>query len=108
MEILIFWALIGGAMWFLLIRPQQQRVKAQRALVQSLEVGDEVVTVGGMLADIVALEGEIVTLEPAPGIRLRYRRAAISGKVPQLEPDVAEDDDVIDVDDDGTGDDLNR
>lgn len=81
MEILIFWALIGGAMWFLLIRPQQRRVKAQRALVQSLEVGDEVVTVGGLLGEIVAIEGDIVTLEPSPGVRLRFRRGAISGKV---------------------------
>ena len=109
MEIFIFWALIGGAMWFLLIRPQQQRVKAQRALVQSLEVGDDIVTVGGLLAEIVELEGDIVTVEAAPGIRLRFRRGAISGKTPDHPVDVRDDaDGVIDIDDDGPGDDLIR
>ncbi|MGI8791799.1 MAG: preprotein translocase subunit YajC [Acidimicrobiales bacterium] len=99
MEILIFWALIGGAMWFLLIRPQQQRAKAQRALVQSLEVGDDVVTIGGMLATIVALEGDEVVVEPAPGLHLRFRRPAISGRVPDPVDLTGDDDDNGDDDD---------
>lgn len=68
-------------MYFLLIRPQQQRVKAQRTLVSSLSVGDEVVTVGGLLGRIIALDDDTATVETTPGTVLRFRRAAISGRI---------------------------
>ena len=80
---LIFLAL----MWFLLVRPQQQRVRRQRELVASLEVGDEVVTVGGMVGRIVGLDDEHVQLEVAPGVVLRLLRFAVNARVgeqPQL------------------------
>ena len=73
--------LLFVVMYFMLIRPQQQRVKAQRALVSSLAVGDEVVTIGGMLGRIVSIDDEIVEIETRPGTVLRFRRTAISGKV---------------------------
>lgn len=68
-------------MYFLLIRPQKQRVAAQRAVAESLAVGDEIVTVGGLLGRIVDLDEESATVETTPGTRLRFRRAAISGRV---------------------------
>ena len=74
---LIFLAL----MWFLLVRPQQQRVRRQRELVASLEVGDEVVTVGGMVGRIVGLDDEHVQLEVAPGVVLRLLRFAVNARV---------------------------
>ena len=91
MEQLLPFVLIVGVMYFVLIRPQQQRVKQQRALVTSLAVGDEVVTVGGLLGRIVDLDDEAATIETTPGTRLRFRRAAISGRVgepaPTTDPD---------------------
>lgn len=75
---LLFPALLFAAMYFLLIRPQQRRVRAQRDLVMSLEVGDDVVTVGGVVGRIVAMDDEDATIETLPGIRLRVRRIAIS------------------------------
>ncbi|HVM07045.1 MAG TPA: preprotein translocase subunit YajC [Acidimicrobiales bacterium] len=87
--------LLFAVMYFLLIRPQQQRVRAQRALVSSLEVGDEVVTIGGLIGRIIRLDDDSAEIETTPGTVLRFRRSAISGK---LGP-VAVDDDVIDVDD---------
>ena len=68
-------------MWVLLVRPQQQRVRRQRELVASLEVGDEVVTVGGMVGRIAGLEGEHVQLEVAPGVVLRLLRFAVNARV---------------------------
>ena len=85
--------LLLGIMYFFLIRPQQQRVKAQRALVQSLEVGDEVATIGGMLGRILTIDDETATIETTPGTILRFRRTAIAGKVgpePEPEPTVAD------------------
>jgi preprotein translocase subunit YajC len=71
---------IGGLMYFVLIRPQQQRVKAQRALVTSLAVGDEVVTIGGLLGTIVTIDEDTATIETTPGTILRCRRGAIASR----------------------------
>ncbi len=68
-------------MWLLLVRPQQQRVRRQRELIASLEVGDEVVTAGGIVGRIVALEGDEVRLEVAPGVTLRVVRLAVNSRV---------------------------
>jgi preprotein translocase subunit YajC len=81
--------LLFAVMYFVLIRPQQQRVKAQRALVSSLAVGDEIVTIGGLLGRIVRLDDEFAEVETTPGTVLRYRRTAISGKVGPEAPDGA-------------------
>lgn len=78
---LLFPLILIALFWFLLIRPQQQRVKQQRALVESLEVGDEVVTVGGVLGRIVALDPEVAAVEISDGVVVRFRRGAISTRV---------------------------
>ena len=72
--------LLLGVMYFVLIRPQQQRVKAQRALITSLSVGDEVATVGGLLGRIVTIDDETATIETTPGTILRFRRSAIAAR----------------------------
>src|SRR4051794_27877252 len=84
-------------LWLLVIRPQRQRVRAQQALLQSLEVGDEVVTAGGMLGTVVAMDDETVTVEIAPGTAVRMLRPAITRRVtrpPTIELDDPLDDDV--------------
>ena len=68
-------------MWLLLIRPQQQRVRRQRELVSTLEVGDRVVTLGGIVGTIVGLDQEEARIEVAPGTVLTLLRAAVSRKV---------------------------
>ena len=78
--------LLFGLMYFLLIRPQQRRVRDQRALVSSIAVGDEVFTAGGILGRITALDDELASVETTPGVVLRLRRVAIVGRVPPPEP----------------------
>ena len=80
MELLPLLILLG-IMYFLLIRPQQQRVKAQRALVLSLEAGDEVATIGGILGRILTIDDETATVETTPGTVVRVRRAAIATRI---------------------------
>ena len=80
MEALPLFVLIA-LMWLLLIRPQQQRVRRQRELVASLEVGDRVVTIGGILGTILELDDEEARVEVAPGTVLTLLRPAISRKV---------------------------
>ncbi len=64
--------------WVLFVRPQQQRLKRQRALVASLAPGDRVVTAGGMIGTITAVhEGEI-EVELAQGVVIRMLPGAIT------------------------------
>jgi preprotein translocase subunit YajC len=66
--------------YFLLIRPQRNRQKAQQALLSSLEVGDEVMTSGGIFGTITEIDDDegTVTVEIAPGTRVRMLRQGIS------------------------------
>ncbi|MBW3668896.1 MAG: preprotein translocase subunit YajC [Actinobacteria bacterium] len=77
MEALIPLLFVGG-MWLLLVRPQQQRVRRQRELVANLEVGDRVVTIGGIVGTVLALTDEEARIEVAPGTVLTLLRAAVS------------------------------
>jgi len=94
--------LIGGAFYFVLIRPQQKRAKAQQALIRSVEVGDEVLTTAGVYGTIIDIDDEtdVITLEIAPGTRIRMVRAGIGRRIVEDEyEDYDEDDDDADEDD---------
>lgn len=81
--------LIFVIMYFLMIRPQQKRVKEHRAMVEALKKGDEVVTQGGLIGKITALrEGEI-EVEIASGVKARVVRSAITGLVTKTAPAAA-------------------
>jgi preprotein translocase subunit YajC len=67
--------------WGLFILPQQRRVRAQQALNNSLVVGDDVMTTAGLFGRITAIDGEEVRLLVAPGIELRFARAAIARRI---------------------------
>jgi preprotein translocase subunit YajC len=69
------------ALWLLLIRPAQRRQKQQQALLASIEVGDEIVTAGGLYGTVTALEDDEVRAEIAPGIEVRIARRAVAGVV---------------------------
>jgi preprotein translocase subunit YajC len=100
--------LIGGAFYFVLIRPQQRRAKAQQALLRSVEVGDEVITTAGVFGTIVDIDEDtdVITLEIAPGTQIRMVRAGVGRRVTDDadEYDDSEDPDEDDADDDDTSD----
>lgn len=66
--------------YFLLIRPQRNRQRAQQALLSALEVGDEVMTSGGIFGTIVEIDEDegVLTVEIAPGTRIRMIRNGIA------------------------------
>ena len=71
--------IIFAIMYFLLLRPQQQRAKQQRDMVQSARRGDVVVTSGGMIGKITkAVDDNEVELEIAPNVRVRLARSGIA------------------------------
>ena len=90
-------------MYFLILRPQQKRMKEREALVRAAGVGDEVATVGGVIGIIVAEEDEnIVSLEVDDDVELRVQRRSIGEIVTKAEQ-VADGSD--NADDDGADDD---
>ena len=80
---LVFLVLMVGVFYFLLIRPQQSRLKALQSLQSSLRLGDEIITSAGFFGTIRRFDGEVVTIELSPGVEARVNRRAISGKVPE-------------------------
>jgi preprotein translocase subunit YajC len=72
--------LMLAVFYFLLIRPQQRRARAQRDLVQSLDVGDEVVTIGGIHGVISDVDDETVTIDVGGGTRIRFIKQAVARK----------------------------
>jgi preprotein translocase subunit YajC len=77
----VFILLLLAALWLLLIRPAQRRNKAQQQLLASAEVGDEIVTAGGLYGTITASQDDEVRVEIAPGVEVRIARRAIAGIV---------------------------
>lgn len=73
--------IIGVLFYVLMILPQRRRVKSAEALRDSVRVGDEIRTVGGIYGTIVELEDENLTIEVAPGSTIRMTRRAIGEKL---------------------------
>ena len=91
---LVILVLMVAVFYFLLIRPQQRRIKTLQSLQSSLQLGDEIITSAGFFGTIRRFDGEVVTIELSPGVEARVNRRAISGRV---NPDqVAEPDEVAD------------
>jgi preprotein translocase subunit YajC len=82
MEFAIAWfVLLAAVFFFLVVRPQRRQLAAHRALVASLEIGDEVITAGGLYGTIRALRDDAVELEVADGVIVRMARGAIARPV---------------------------
>ncbi len=70
---------IFAIFYFLMIRPQQKQQKKHREMLSALKKGDRVVTRGGMMGTIHAVDETTITLEVADNIRVRFSRDAIAG-----------------------------
>lgn len=64
--------------YFLLIRPQQKKVKQHKEMIASLRKGDKVVTAGGIHGTITAVSDNTVTVEIAPKVRIKVQKGSIS------------------------------
>lgn len=81
--------LIVVAMYFLLIRPQSKRKREAAQMQSQLGPGDKIQTVGGLFATVVAIDDDAVTVEPSPGVTMRFAKGAIGRVITseKLEPD---------------------
>lgn len=63
--------------YFLLIRPQQKKAKEHKQLIDSIKVGDQIVTAGGVHGKVAALQEDTVIVEVATGVKVKFNRSAI-------------------------------
>ncbi|MEM1431213.1 MAG: preprotein translocase subunit YajC [Pseudomonadota bacterium] len=79
--------LIFAIMYFLLIRPQQKKVKEHQAMVAALRRGDQVVTQGGLIAKVTKVKDDNeLEVELADGVKVRVVRNTIAQVMSKTEP----------------------
>jgi len=69
--------------YFFLIRPQQKRAKQHKEMVSGLKKGDHVVTNGGLMGRITAVDDNYVGIEVAANVQVKVQRHAIQTLVPK-------------------------
>ncbi len=78
--------LIFAIMYFLMIRPQQKRLKAHRAMVEAVKKGDQVITQGGIMGKVTSVGEDQLEVEIAQGVRVRVIRSTLAQVVNKTEP----------------------
>lgn len=80
--------LIFGIMYFLLIRPQQKKLKEHQQMVAALRRGDQVITQGGMMGKVTKVKDDSneIEVEIATGVNVRIVRSTIATVVNKTEP----------------------
>jgi preprotein translocase subunit YajC len=70
-------------LYFLMIRPQMKRAKEQKAMVDALQKGDEVITAGGVLGKITSVSDTYITVEIAANTEICLQRGAVQTLLPK-------------------------
>jgi preprotein translocase subunit YajC len=90
-QFLIIMVLMLGVMYVLMIRPQRQRQAQQQSMIAGANVGDDVLTTGGIYGTITQAEDDDIVVEIAKGITVHMTRRGIAAVLPP-----EEDEDVVD------------
>ncbi len=70
-------------LYFLMVRPQMKRQKEQKAMIDALAKGDEVVTAGGIVGKVTKVSDAYVTLEVAEGTEVVMQKASVTVLLPK-------------------------
>jgi preprotein translocase subunit YajC len=82
---------IFAIFYFLIIRPQQQRVKQHRAMVDNVKKGDDVVTGGGIIGKALRVTDTEVEVEAGPAMKFRVLKSTLASVTPRGMPTAAND-----------------
>lgn len=72
---------IIGVFYFFMIRPQQKKAKDQKSMIDNLQSGDQVVTIGGLHGKVHSVEETTVILDTDKGVKLTFEKSAIGRKI---------------------------
>ncbi len=79
--------LIFAIMYFLLIRPQQKKVKEHQAMVEAVRRGDQVITQGGLIGKVSKVKDDNeIEVEIATGVKVRVVKSTLSNVISKTEP----------------------
>ena len=70
-------------LYFMMIRPQMKRAKEMKAMIDSLQKGDEVVAAGGVVGKISKISDSYITLQIADSVEIRVQRPAVQLVLPK-------------------------
>ena len=73
--------LIFAIFYFLIIRPQQKRERERKNMLDSLQEGDEIITIGGIFGRILNIKDDVVTLEVGDKVKIKVTRSAIGNVI---------------------------
>jgi preprotein translocase subunit YajC len=77
-----------GLLWFLVLRPQRRRQTEQLRMQDTLHVGDEVITAGGIRGQVRELDEEVLRVEIASDVVVRLDRRAVAAVVREEEDEL--------------------
>ena len=70
--------LMFGVLYFLMIRPQQKKVKEHKALIDALTKGDEVMTQSGIAGRVTKIQDDFITVEIADKVEVKMQRSSVA------------------------------
>ncbi len=79
----LFPLLIIVFLYFIMIRPQSKRAKEQKAMLDKVTIGDEILTAGGIAAKVVRLQDNFVILRIAKDVEIKFQRNSIASVLPK-------------------------
>ncbi len=88
---LLFYGGLFAIFYFLLIRPQSKKTKETQNMQSELSKGDNVITSGGIYGSVYKIKDDVVTLQVADDVRMKFQRSAISERL--KESDIKDSDD---------------
>ncbi|WBO22240.1 preprotein translocase subunit YajC [Sphingomonas abietis] len=78
LQMLVPFIAIFAIMWFLIIRPQQQKLKQHKAMVDAVKKGDTVVTAGGLIGKVTKVADDEIEVEIAATVRVRVVKGTLT------------------------------
>ncbi len=82
--------LMFGVFYFLILRPQQKKMKEQQSMIAALKHGDEIVTASGILGKVTGITDKVVTVEVADNVRVKMMKSQVSQVVKGSIKDLAQ------------------
>ena len=74
---IIMLVIFFGIFWFFLIRPQKKREKEHQQMVDNLEIGDKIITIGGIKAKVIKIKDDIIRLRISSDVDIDVVKNAI-------------------------------
>jgi len=80
--VIVYFLILAVAFFFLIVLPQRRRSQALNSFIASVQVGDEIITAGGIFGTIVAMDVDTVEMQIAPGVVITVAKRALAQAVP--------------------------